>query len=174
MRRGDDLCAIRVALILQYSPRHRSEWMAIPTDSFPAGSSTAGNHHARVSFPPLDPSSDADSFGDHSSMGLGPPPPMRRISAGLEVGQTGEYQTEGRRRIKSANTPGALSGRPQPQKHSQTARKRTMTTADSVRPPKADRGGWHVGSFESSLDELEPGVFSDEYDLCTCFEARPS
>jgi hypothetical protein len=143
--------------------------MAIPTDSFPAGSSAAGNHHARVSFP-LDPSSDADSFGDHSSIGLGPPPRMRRMSTGLEVG---EYQTEGRRRIKSTNTSGALSGRSQPHKHSQTARRRTMTTADPVRLPKADRGGWNVGSFESSLDELEPGVFSDEYDLCTCFEARP-
>jgi hypothetical protein len=143
--------------------------MAIPTESFPAGAPSAGNHHARISFPPLDPSSDVDSFGDHSSIGLGPPPPMRRFSAGLEVG---EYQTEGRRRIKSTNTPGALSGRSQPHKHPQTARRRTMTTADPAR--KADRGRWNAGSFESSLDELEPGVFSDEYDLCTCFEARAS
>ena len=147
--------------------------MAIPTESFPAGPLAAGSHHARVSFPPLDLSSDVDSVGDHSSIGLGPPPPMRRIS-GSEVAKTGEFQTEGRRRIKSTNTTGALSGRSQPYKHSQTSRRRTMTTTDPVRPPKADRGGWNVGSIESSLDELEPGVFSDEYDLCTCFDARSS
>jgi hypothetical protein len=169
----DDFCPIRIALVLipQYRPRHRLERMAIPTEPFPAGSSAAGNNHARVSFPPLEPSSDVDSFGDHSSIGLGPPPLTSRISAGLEVGQTGEYKTEGRRRIKSTNTSGAPSGRSQSYK---TARRRTITTAELVRPPKAERGGWNVGSVESSLDELEPGVFSDEYDLCTSFDLRPS
>jgi hypothetical protein len=48
-----------------------------------------------------------------------------------------------------------------------------MTTAEPGRPPRADRVGWNVGSVDSSLDELEPGVFSDEYDLCACSEAHP-
>jgi len=147
--------------------------MATPMESFPPGPPAVGSRHPHVSFPPLDPPSDADSFGDQSSIGLGPPPPMRRISAGLEVGNSGEYQAEGRRRVKSAHTTGAISGRLQPQRYPQTARRRTMTTAEPVRPPKADRGGWNVGSVESSLDELEPGVFSDEYDLCTCSKRIP-
>ena len=145
----------------------------MPIESLPAGSPPAGGRHARISFPPLDPSSDADSFGDYASIGLGPPPLMRRISTGLEVSNNGEYQTEGRRRIKSTNTSGPLTGRPQSQKHAHTSRRRTMTAAEPGRPPRADRVGWNVGSLDSSLDELEPGVFSDEYDLCACVEADP-
>jgi len=147
--------------------------MAIPMESLPAGSPPAGSRHARMSFPPLDPSSDADSFGDYASIGLGPPPLMRRISTGLDFGNNGEYQTEGRRRIKSTNNSGAFTGRPQSQKHAQTVRRRTMTAAEPGRVPRADRVGWNVGSGNSSLDELEPGVFSDEYDLCACFGAHP-
>jgi len=145
----------------------------MPTDSLPAGLPPAGSRHARISFPPQDPSSDADSLGDYAPIGLGPPPLMRRISTGLEVGNNGEYQTEGRRRIKSTNTSGALTGRPQSQKHAHTARRRTMTAAEPGRPPRGDRVGWNVGSVNSSFDELEPGVFSDEYDLCACFGAHP-
>ena len=145
--------------------------MTMPMESLPAGSLPAGSRHPRISFPPLDPSSDADSL--NASIGLGPPPLMRRISTGLEVSNNGEYQAEGRRRIKSTNTAGALTGRPQSQRHTHTARRRTMTTAEPGRPPRADRVGWNVGSVDSSLDELEPGVFSDEYDLCACSEAHP-
>ena len=84
--------------------------MTMPMESLPAGSPPAGSRHPRISFPPLDPSSDADSLD--ASIGLGPPPLMRRISTGLEVGDNGEYLAEGRRRIKSTNTAGALTGRP--------------------------------------------------------------
>jgi len=143
--------------------------MAIPTKSFPAGSPSSGNRHARVSFPPVDPPSDVDSFGDHSAIGLGPPPPLKRTSTALEFTSTGEYQTEGRRRVKSANVHGPLSGRSQPLKHALTARRRTMTSAEATKLTKADRGRRKAGSVESSMDELEPGVFSDEYDLCAYY-----
>jgi hypothetical protein len=146
--------------------------MAVPTESFPAGSPTAATRHVRTSFkfPPVDPPSDPDSFGDHSSIGLGPPPRTRRTSSGLEMNAPGEYRTEGRRRVKSAHVPSALSGRPQPPRNAQTVR-RVMTTSEAFRPPKYERGRWNAASFDSSLDELEPGVFSDEYDLCASFEA---
>ncbi len=137
--------------------------MAVPPESFLAGSPNARSRHGRISFPPADPPSDPDSFGDHSSIGLGPPPPMRRTSAGLEIGTSGEYRTEGRRRVKSAHVPSALSGRPQAQRHAQIARR----TSEATRPLKYERGRWNAANIESSsLDELEPGVFSDEYDLC--------
>ncbi|KAH9954401.1 hypothetical protein BC827DRAFT_1272640 [Russula dissimulans] len=139
--------------------------MAIPAKSFPAGSPSSGNRHARVSFPPVDPPSDVDSFGDHPSIGLGPPPPLKRTSTALEIASTGEYQIEGRRRVNSANVHGPLSGRSQPLKHALAARRRTMTSAEAVKLSKADRGRRNAGSVESSMDELEPGVFSDEYDL---------
>lgn len=139
--------------------------MAAPTDSFPAGPLAAASRHTRTSFPPVDPPSDPDSFGDHSSIGLGPPPRMRRTSTGLEVGTSNEYRAEGRRRVKSAHVPSALSGRPQPQRHAQTVR-RVLTTSEAVRPLKYERARWNAASVDSSLDELEPGVFSDEYDLC--------
>lgn len=139
--------------------------MAAPTDSFPAGPLVAASRHTRTSFPPVDPPSDPDSFGDHSSIGLGPPPRMRRTSTGLEVGTSNEYRAEGRRRVKSAHVPSALSGRPQPQRHAQTVR-RVVTTSEAVRPLKYERARWNAASVDSSLDELEPGVFSDEYDLC--------
>ncbi|KAF8506723.1 hypothetical protein F5888DRAFT_1644778 [Russula emetica] len=139
--------------------------MAIPTESFPAGSPNTRSRHARISFPPTDPPSDPDSFGDHSSIGLGPPPMMRRTSTGLEIGTSGEHRTEGRRRVKSAHVPSALSGRPQAQRHAQTVR-RILTTSETTRPLKYERGRWNTANVESSsLDEVEPGVFSDEYDL---------
>lgn len=148
--------------------------MAAPTESFPAGSSNPRSRHARISFPPADPPSDPDSFGDHSSIGLGPPPPMRRTPAGLEISTSGEHRSEGRRRVKSAHVPSALSGRPQAQRHAQTAR-RIPTTSEANRPLKYERGRWNAANFESSsLDELEPGVFSDEYELCASVEARSS
>ena len=139
--------------------------MAVPTESFPAGSPNARSRHARISFPPSDPPSDPDSFGNHSSIGLGPPPPMRH-TAGLEINTSGEYRTEGRRRAKSAHVPSALSGRPQTQRQAQTNR-RILSTSEATRPLRYERGRWNPASIESSsLDELEPGVFSDEYDLC--------
>jgi hypothetical protein len=147
--------------------------MAVPTESFPAGSVNARNRHARISFPPADTPSDPDSFGDHSSIGLGPPPPMRRTAAGLEISTNGEHRTEGRRRAKStAHVPSALSGRPQTQRHAQTVR-RILTTSEATRPLKYERGRWNTTANveSSSLDELEPGVFSDEYDLCASVEA---
>jgi hypothetical protein len=148
--------------------------MALPTDSFPAGSPTAASRHARTSFPPMDPPSDPDSFRDHSSIALGRPPLMRRTSTGLEASASGVYRTEARRRVKSAHVPSALSGRFQPQRHGQTVR-RVLTTSETVRSPKYDRGRWNAASVESSsLDELEPGVFSDEYDLCASVEACSS
>jgi len=146
--------------------------MAEPTESFPAGSSNTRSRHARISFPPADPPSDPDNFGDHSSIGLGPPPPMRRTSAGLEISTSGEHRTEGRRRVKSAHVPSASSGRPQAQRHPQAMR-RILTTSEATRPFKHERGRWNAASVESSsLDELEPGVFSDEYDLCASVEAH--
>lgn len=147
--------------------------MAVPIDSFPAGSPTAATRHARTSFPPVDPPSDPDSFGDHSSIGLGPPPRVRHTSTGLEASSSGVYRTEARRRVKSAHGPSGLSGRPQPQRRSQTVR-RILTTSEAVRQPKYERGRWNAASVESSLDELEPGVFSDEYDLCAYVETRSS
>ncbi|KAI0003652.1 hypothetical protein BJV74DRAFT_881493 [Russula compacta] len=138
--------------------------MAAPTESFQANSLAARGRHARISFPPADPSSDPDSLGDYFSIGLGPPPPMRRTSTGLEISTAGEYQTEGRRRVKSANTINASSGRPQPQRHAQPPRRRTLTTGEAVRT-RADMGRRNAENVESSLDELEPGVFSDEYEL---------
>ena len=148
--------------------------MAAPTESFPAGSSNPRSRHARISFPPVDPPSDPDSFGDHPSIGLGPPPPMRRTPAGLEIRTSGEHRAEGRRRVKSAHVPSALSGRPQAQRHAQTVR-RILTTSEATRPLKYERGRWNAANVESSsLDELEPGVFSDEYDLCASVEARSS
>jgi hypothetical protein len=147
--------------------------MAVPTESFPVGLPTAATRHVRTSFPPMDPPSDPDSFGDHSSIGLGPPPRTRRTSAGLEISASGEYRTEVRRRAKSAHVPSALSGRPRPQRHAQTVRG-VMTTSEAFRPPKYERGRWNAASFDSSLDELEPGVFSDEYDLCASIEAHSS
>lgn len=141
--------------------------MAAPTESFQAGSLVSRGRHARISFPPADPSSDPDSLGNYSSIGLGPPPPMRRTSTGLEISTAGEYQTEGRRRVKSANTTNPSSGRPQPQRHAQPARRKTLTTGEAARL-KADMGRWNAENIESSLDELEPGVFSDEYELCVC------
>jgi hypothetical protein len=146
--------------------------MAVPTESFPAGSPNVRSRHARISFPPTDPPSDPDSFGDHSSIGLGPPPPMRRTSTGLEISTSGDHRTEGRRRAKSAHVPSALSGRPQAQRHAQTVR-RILTTSEATRPLKYERGRWNAANVESSsLDELEPGVFSDEYDLCASVKAR--
>jgi hypothetical protein len=135
----------------------------LPTESFPAVSPTAGGRHPHISFPQVDASSDADNYADHSSTGLGPPPPMRHASVGLGVSASGEHQTEGRRRVRSVNVPSTLHGRPQPHRHALTARKRTLTTAD---PLKADKGRWAADSVDSSFDELEPGVFSNEYDLC--------
>ncbi len=145
--------------------------MASPTEPFLAGSSTTRSRHARILFPPADPPSDPDSFGDHSSIGLGLPPPMRRTSAGLEASTSGEHRAEGRRRVKSVHAPSALSGRPQAQRLAQTVR-RTLTTSEATRPHKYERGRWNAASVESSLDELEPGVFSDEYDLCMSVETR--
>lgn len=141
---------------------------AVPTESFPAGLPAAGGRRTHISFPPVDPSSDADSFGDHSSIGLGPPPPSRRVVAGLGVSSPGELQTEGRRRVRSANVPSALSGRTgtQPHRHAMAPRRRTLTNVDPIKPLKADKGRWAADSVESSFDELEPGVFSDEYELC--------
>jgi hypothetical protein len=148
--------------------------MAVPTESFPAGSPSARSRRARISFPPAGPPSDPDSFGDHSSIGLGPPPPMRRTSTGLAISTSGDHRTEGRRRAKSAHVPSALSGRPQAQRHAQTVR-RILTTSEATRPLKYERGRWNAANVESSsLDELEPGVFSDEYDLCASVKARSS
>jgi hypothetical protein len=140
----------------------------VPTESFPVVSPTAGGRHPHISFPQaqVDPSSDADNYADHSSIGLGPPPPTRRASAGLGVNASGEHQTEGRRRVRSVNVPSTLHGRPQPYRHALTVRKRTLTTADPLKPLKADKERWAADSVDSSFDELEPGVFSDEYDLC--------
>ncbi|KAI0308180.1 hypothetical protein B0F90DRAFT_130923 [Multifurca ochricompacta] len=139
--------------------------MVLPAETSPAGSPPTSGRRAHLSFPPVDPSSNADTYGDHSSIGLGPPPSLRHASAGLEVKTSGEYQTEGRRRVRSANATGALPARPQHQKHVTAARRRTLTTADQVKTLKAEKGRWIAGSVDSSLDELEPGVFSDEYDL---------
>jgi len=50
--------------------------------------------------------------------------------------------------------------------------RRILTTSEAVRPPRYERGRWNAASIESSLDELEPGVFSDEYDLCEYVDAR--
>ena len=148
--------------------------MAVPTESFSPGSPNARSRHARISFPPSDPPSDPESFANHPSIGLGPPPLMRHTSAGLEISTTGEHRTEGRRRAKSAHVPSALSGRPQTQRHAQTVR-RVLTTSEATRPLKYERGRWNAASIESSsLDELEPGVFSDEYDLCASIHARSS
>lgn len=142
--------------------------MAVPSESSP----NARSRHTRISFPPTDPASDPDSFGQRSSIGIGPPPPMRRPSAGLEIGTSGEHRTEGRRRVKSAHVPSALSGRPQAQRHAQTVR-RMLTTSEASRPLKYERGRWNAANVESSsLDELEPGVFSDEYDLCASIYRR--
>ena len=135
--------------------------MAAPIEAFPAGEPSTGGR--RISFPPEDLSSDVDSYRNRSSIGLGLPPPLRHVSASLD---TGDYQVEGRRRVRSASGTGALSGRLQPPRHAPTARRRTLTTADPVKALRADKGRWLAGSVESSLDELEPGVFSDEYDLC--------
>ncbi|KAH9178744.1 hypothetical protein EDB89DRAFT_2170981 [Lactarius sanguifluus] len=137
--------------------------MAAPTEAFPAGESTTGGRYTHSSLPPGDPSSDVDSYGNQSSIGLGLPPPPRHVSVGFD---TGNYQVEGRRRVRSVHGTGALSGRLQPPRHAQTMRRRTLTTADPVKSLRADKGRWLAGSVESSsLDEVEPGVFSDEYDL---------
>jgi hypothetical protein len=139
--------------------------MAVPTESFPASLPAAGGRHAHISFLPVDPSSDADSYGDHSSIGLGPPPPLRHASVGLGA-NTSEHQTEGRRRVRSVIVPSTLSSRPQPHRHALAVRRRTLTNADPPKPLKADKGRWAADSVDSSFDELEPGVFSDEYDIC--------
>ncbi|KAH8997325.1 hypothetical protein EDB92DRAFT_2052299 [Lactarius akahatsu] len=136
--------------------------MAAPTEAFPAGESNTGGRYTHSSLPG-DPSSDVDSYGNQSSIGLGLPPPPRHVSVGFD---TGNYQVEGRRRVRSVHGTGASSGRLQPPRHAQTMRRRTLTTADPVKSLGADKGRWLTGSVESSsLDEVEPGVFSDEYDL---------
>jgi hypothetical protein len=140
--------------------------MTAPTESLQAGLPVSGVRHAHISFPPADPSSDADSYGNHFSIGLGPPPPLRRASAGLGVSTAVEHRTEGRRRVRSVNVPSALSSRTQAHKASLASRKRTLTNADPLKPLKADKGHWAADSVDSSFDELEPGVFSDEYDRC--------
>ncbi len=137
--------------------------MATPVESFPATEPATGGRHTHISVPPGDPTSDVDSYGNRSAIGLGPPPPLRHVSTGFD---TGDYQVEGRRRVRSTSGTGAFSGRLQPPRHAQTAR-RTLSTTDPVKSLRADKGRWlAAGSIESSLDELEPGVFSDEYDLC--------
>jgi hypothetical protein len=135
--------------------------MTAPIEAFPAGEPSTGGR--RISFPPGDLSSDVDSYRNRSSVGLGLPPPLRHASASFD---TGDYQVEGRRRVRSSNGTSALSGRLQPPRQAQTARRRTLSTADPVKSLRVDKGRWLAGSVESSLDELEPGVFSDEYDLC--------
>ena len=138
--------------------------MAAPLEAFPAGEPATGGRHTHISLPPGDPSSDIDSYGNRSSIGHGLPPPLRHVSASFD---TGNYQVEGRRRVRSVHGTGAPSGRLQPPRHAQTVRRRTLTTVDPVKSLRADKGRWLAGSVESSsLDELEPGVFSDEYDLC--------
>lgn len=136
--------------------------MTAPIEAFPAGEPSTGGRHAHISFPPGDPSSDVDSYHDPSSIGLGPPPPLRHASIGFD---TGEYH-EGRRRVRSTHVTGSSSGRLQPPRHAQTMRRRTLTTVDPIKSVRADKRRSLVGSIESSIDELEPGVFSDEYDLC--------
>ena len=137
--------------------------MAAPIEAFPAGEPATGGRHSHVSFPLGDPSSDVDSYHDPSSIGLGLPPPLRHVSTGFDAG---DYQGEGRRRVRSVHGAGALSGRLQPPRHAQTMRRRTLTTVDPVKSLRADKRRSLAGSIESSMDELEPGVFSDEYDLC--------
>ena len=135
--------------------------MSAPNEAFPVGEPSTGGR--RISFPPGDLSSDVDSYPNRSSIGHGLPPPLRHLSASFD---TGDYQVEGRRRVRSTNGTGISSGRLQPPRHAQMARRRTVTTVDPVKSLRADKGRWLAGSVESSLDELEPGVFSDEYDLC--------
>ena len=137
--------------------------MTTPIEAFPAGETSTGGRHAHISFPPGDPSSDVDSYHDPSSIGLGSPPPLRHASVGFD---TGEYHGEGRRRVRSTNATGASSSRLQPPRHAQTMRRRTLTSVDPIKSLRADKRRSLVGSIESSMDELEPGVFSDEYDLC--------
>jgi hypothetical protein len=137
--------------------------MAAPIEAFPAGEPATGGRHNHISFPQGDPSSDVDSYHDPSSIGLGLPSPLRHVSAGFDIGN---YQVEGRRRVRSVHGTGAMSGRLQSQRHAQTGRRRTLTTLDPVKSLKADKRRSLAGSIESSMDELEPGVFSDEYELC--------
>lgn len=137
--------------------------MTAPIEAFPAGESATGGRHAHVSFPLGDPSSDVDSYHDPSSLGLGLPPPLRHPSVSFDPD---DYQVEGRRRVRSVNVAGSSSGRLQPPRHAQTVRRRTLTTVDPIKSLRADKRRSLAGSIESSMDELEPGVFSDEYDLC--------
>jgi hypothetical protein len=134
--------------------------MATPIEEFPAGEPATGGRRAHVSFPLGDPSSDVDSYHDPSSIGLGLPPLLRHASA------SGDHQAEGRRRVRSVNGAGTLSSRPQPPRHAQPVRRRTLTTVDPIKSLRADKRRSFAGSVESSMDDMEPGVFSDEYDLC--------
>src|SRR5258708_9977919 len=127
--------------------------MAAPIEAFPAGEPSTGGRH--ISFPLGDLSSDVDSYRNRSPVGLGLPTPLRHVSAGFD---TGDYQVEGRRRVKSATGTSALSGRLQPPRLAQPARRRTLTTVDPVKTLRAEKGRWLAGSVESSFDELEPGV----------------
>ncbi|KAI0275041.1 hypothetical protein BC834DRAFT_27429 [Gloeopeniophorella convolvens] len=138
--------------------------MATPAEPIPPSSSSSAGRHTHISFPPVDTSSEGDSYGNHPALGLGPPPPIRRTSAPLDAAILGDHQAEARRRVRSANATSALPGLPRSQRHAQT-RRRTLTTAEAAKLTRSDRARWTAGSIESSMDDLEPGVFSDEYDL---------
>lgn len=154
----------------------------LPTDNGEGPSTGTGtstnsrNRHSRTQFPSLEQdnsfasgsSNGGEPYKSSPGIGLGPPPNIRRSStqsrAGPSSTTSSTRQHDIRRRVRSVHASGreeeSVLGGMSP---SVSIRRRTLTTQGLSH--KTSRN--HLGeSVESPSDDIGPGVFSDEYDLC--------
>lgn len=122
--------------------------------------SSSHQRGARIHFPvKRGPINDNGSCGALYSLGLGPPPALRKLTN--QTGSLSFQQDDKRRRVRSVDTPDAFD----------QARFRGVPQGSSPR---------RTTSFSKRADYRElmtvvasgmPETFSDEFDLCECFYA---
>ena len=138
-----------------------------------ASSSRTPGSSGAVRFPESS-SSRQTSFSQASSLGLGKPPGRKQLfedGHAAPAASGNYYDDDRRRRVRSAvvsqriASPG-LSGQPSLNGGSKSRRASNVDNSRSseVRPRRVTMST----APPAGLDEYEPNVFSDEYDLCAC------
>ena len=147
----------RETLMAEAGPSTPSPRPASPAAT-PPSSSPSPQRAARIHFPVDQPRSqvrDSSSFGSFQSLGLGPPPNLRK--AGNQGGSISFQQDDKRRRVKSVDASGTFEQSRSRDGYAGTSSKRTGSFSRKGEPKE-------LLSKAVSNALLEP--FSEEYDLC--------
>ncbi|KAI0034173.1 hypothetical protein K488DRAFT_69356 [Vararia minispora EC-137] len=136
-----------------------------PSGSF-SGSADPGSSHSGVRFPDSARSSQTNSFSKASSLGIGPPP--RRSPVGQDGASSSGYRDDDRRRrVRSAQgvsfgqTYYDMAQSPSASRRWSPMVDRLARGSNEVRPRRVTMSARPL----AGVDEFEPSVFSDEYDL---------